>query len=139
MTKVIKLIIAPFGLNLDIFVNVISNDDLKKVRSYIKREYTPFEDFEFLEEDLYLNGSYYYFNCKEGIYRCIFLREFKQSSISDLQNFVHELYHALVHILKQVEIKTSDTFDELMAYLLDYNLGKFLNAIKEKDYEIIKR
>ena len=40
-----------------------------------------------------------------------------------------------MHILDQVEIKTNDKFNELMAYLLDCNLGKFLTAIKIKNYE----
>lgn len=135
MIKIVKLIVEPFGLNIDVFVNVKTEIDLQNIRTYIESENTVLEDFEFSEDDLHLNGSYYYFNCQEGIYRCIFLREFKQSSISDIQNITHELYHALVHILDQVEIKTNDKFNELMAYLLDCNLGKFLTAIKIKNYE----
>ena len=133
--KRVGLDVEPFGQVIDVFFNIKNTDDLKVINSFIKSKYSPLQDEEIDYEALTLAGSFYYFPCEEGIYRCIILKNFDLKNIDNCCNFVHELYHAIYHVLDQVEVETSDKFNELTAYLLDCNLGKFLKAIKDKKYE----
>lgn len=130
----VSLIVEPFSQFIDVFIGT----DLNKTEVYINNNQEP--ESELVLDTSYINstnGTFYVLNTKTGPYRFICLNEFSQKNIKDLQGFIHELYHAICDIIKQVGIKTKDPYDELTAYLLDCLLGKFLTKMKNKSYEIL--
>jgi len=134
--KVVGIDIEPFGQQVNVFFDVKKAADVKRVKTYMEKNYDPIEPIEIDVGDVNnTNGTYYYFACEKGFCRCIVLSQFDLTCIEDIQNIVHELYHCIYHVLEQVEVESSDPFDELTAYMLDCNLGKFLTRIKDKDYE----
>ena len=129
--KVVELEVEPFGQAIDVFIG----DDPDKIKTYIDENYDLRERLD-IDNDI-TDGTFYFATSDQGIYRFICLKEFSQRSINNLQNFIHEAFHAVHHILKQVQVKTKDPHDELTAYLLDCLLGKFLTKIRNKDYKKI--
>lgn len=128
----VKLVVEPFGQIIDVFIG----KDIEKIETYVNKTYTL--DEELVLDSSYINstrGTFYILETNTGYYRFICLNQFSQNNISDLQNFIHEIYHAIHNVLKQVEVETSDPHDELMAYLLDNVLGKFLTKLKNKSYK----
>jgi len=132
MMKRVELIIEPFGQNLDIFLG----DDFEKLEKYVTETFEV-SKYNFNREEL-AEATFNFLDTKFGVYRYIVMKGFSATNPDDVGVFVHELYHAIVHVLKQVEVKTKDPFDELTAYLLDCNVTKFLKAVKEKKFEVLK-
>ena len=130
----VKLVVEPFDQIIDVFVG----KDIDKIEKYVNKTCNPTE--ELILDASYVDstaGTFYILETNKGPYRFICLNEFSQKNIQNLQNFIHELYHAIHHIIKQVEVKTSDSHDELTAYLLDCLLGKFLTKMKNKSYKVL--
>ena len=130
----VRLIAEPFDQIIDVYIGT----DIKAIEKHVNKMNKPEE--ELVLDSSYTNstaGTFYILNTKSGPYRFICLNKFSQENIQDLQNFIHELYHAIHHILKYVEVKTIDSYDELTAYLLDNLLGKFLTKIKRKSFKTL--
>ena len=125
----VGLTVEPFSQIIDVFIG----RDVAKIDEYINNTYELTE--RLVIDNSVSDGTFYSIGTKEGIYRFICLEEFSQSNIRSLQNFIHELYHAVHDVLKQVQVKTRDPHDELTAYLLDCMLGKFLTKIRNKTYK----
>lgn len=130
----VELLVEPFGQYIDIFIG----KDINKIETYVNKNYELSEELSLDESYIEsTNGTFYTLDTKSASYRFICLNKFSQKNINDLQSFIHELYHAIKQIITQVEVKTSDPYDELTAYLLDCLLGKFLTKMKTKSYEIL--